>query len=670
MSLLDWIIFLGPILVLAVSVCYAQKYVQSVTDFLAAGRTAGRYLLTSASGLAGFGLITLVVGSQVFYHSGWAVNWWNSGVLIVTTVLALSGFVFYRFRETRALTLAQFFEMRYSRKYRIFMGAVCWLAGVINYGIFPAVGANFFICFLGLPNQLCGMPTYPLMMALFLGGACLVVIPGGQIQNMVTDTIQSIFVYGMSIAVGITILVMFDRAAFQEVLCNQPAGMSFINPFDTAEISDFNIYWILINLFLVITHYGAWQGNQGYSASGLTPHEAKMGNVLGTWRQLSITFFTMLFIMSGLAVINGSAYQDVSRGIQTYLNNNFSPAVADQMSIPMAVSAVLPLGIKGMLASVLFFLMLSTDTTYIHSWGSILIQDVVLPVYGKHISQKSHLLLLRLSLLGVAVFAFFFSLLYQQSEYLQMFQMLTGVIFGAGAGCAILGGLYWKRATNAAVWSATVIGVILALGNIFLLDTRCWSVIREWLLCYFPDSVILLAAENRCPINGAYLSLITTLAAQTVFIIVSFATCREPFNLERMLHRGKYAVLSDAVQYSSCRIPWYKRLFLGFDEEFTLSDKIISLSVSIWSYGWGAAFLVISTWNVLGYLFPDYISMWSDDWWFNYFWINLWITIIFTPITAVWMTWGSVRDLFCMFKLLKNNREQVQDDGYVESTNE
>lgn len=80
MSLLDWIIFSGPILVLAVSVCHAQKYVRSVTDFLAAGRTAGRYLLTSASGLAGFGLITLVVGSQVFYHSGWAVNWWNSGV--------------------------------------------------------------------------------------------------------------------------------------------------------------------------------------------------------------------------------------------------------------------------------------------------------------------------------------------------------------------------------------------------------------------------------------------------------------------------------------------------------------------------------------------------------------------------------------------------------------
>lgn len=666
MSLLDWIIFVSPILVVIVSVCYTQKYMRSVTDFLAASRTAGRYLLTSANGLAGFGLITLVVGAQIFYHSGWAVGWWNSIVVLVTTILALSGFVFYRFRETRALTLAEFFEMRYSRKFRIFMGAICWLSGVINYGIFPAVGASFFICFLGLPEQLCGIPTYPLLMALFLGMSCLIVTLGGQIQNMVTDSIQAIFVYAMSITIGITILVMFDRAAFQEVLCRQPAGMSFINPFDTAKISDFNIFWILINLFMVITHYGSWQGNQGYAAAALTPHEAKMGNILGTWRQLSITFFSTLVILGGLVVINGSAYQDISISVKTFLNNNFSPAVADQMSIPMAISVVLPLGIKGLLASVLFFLMLSTDTTYIHSWGSILVQDVVLPIYGKRISPKIHLLLLRLSLFGVAVFAFLFSLLYQQSEYLQMFQMLTGAIFGAGAGCAILGGLYWKRATNTAAWCAALTGVILALGNIFLLDARCWGVIREWLLEYFPDSMVLLAAENRCPINGAYLSLITTLAAQTVFIIVSFATCREPFNLERMLHRGEYAVQSDAVQYSSCRIPWYKRLFLGFDEEFTLSDKIISLSVSIWSYGWGAAFLVISMWNVLGYLFPDCIGMWPDDWWFGYFWINLWATVILTPVTVVWMTWGSIRDLYRMFKLLKNNREQVLDDGYVE----
>ena len=36
--------------------------------------------------------------------------------------VAISGWVIYRFRETRALTLAQFFEVRYSKKFRLFMG--------------------------------------------------------------------------------------------------------------------------------------------------------------------------------------------------------------------------------------------------------------------------------------------------------------------------------------------------------------------------------------------------------------------------------------------------------------------------------------------------------------------------------------------------------------------
>ncbi|MDD3155508.1 MAG: hypothetical protein PHS41_11635, partial [Victivallaceae bacterium] len=409
MSWIDWVILLVPILLIFVAVGYTQKYVRSVADFLAAGRTGGRYLLTSANGLAGMGLITLVAYSQKFHHAGWAIDWWNNGYLMIAAVLSLSGFVYYRFRETRAMTLAQFFQMRYDRGYRIVMGGICWFSGVLNFGIFPAIGARFFICFLGLPEQVGGIPTYPLMMLIFLGGACVIAVSGGQVQNMVTDTIQALFVYAMCVIVAITVLLIFSRAEFKEALLSQPEGCSFINPFDTAKIADFNFWFFLINLYFAIGTYGSWQGNQGYAASALNPHEAKMGNILATWRQISITLFNLTFALGALTVLVATKYQGEAQGIMRHLTALLPPAIADQMSMPMALSAILPVGIKGMFAAVLFFFMLSTDTTYIHRWGSILVQDVILPIYGKKVSQRVHLLLLRGALLFVAAFALCFS---------------------------------------------------------------------------------------------------------------------------------------------------------------------------------------------------------------------------------------------------------------------
>ncbi len=669
MTILDWGMLVIPLLFLATSVFYTKRHMRSVTDFLAAGRTARRYLLTSANGLAGYGLITLVAGTQVFYHAGWAVSWWNNAATFVLAVLCISGYVTYRFRETRALTMGQYFEMRFSRKYRIFMGVICWLSGIINYGIFPAVAANFFITFLRLPPTLCGISTFPLLMFLFLGGALLIAATGGQIQNIVSDTIQSIFCYGMSIAVAITILLLLDKAAFHEVLTSQPAGESYINPFDTAGVKDLNFWWIMINIYGCISGYGAWQGNQGYAVSALTPHEAKMGGILSTWRMISVAFFAMMLSLGGLTVAKAAAFTEISQEATAYLSQNFIPATADQMTLTTCLAAILPVGIKGMLVAVMFFLMLSTDTSYLHSWGSILVQDVIIPTYGKRIPQKTHLWLIRLSMVLVALFAFCFSTFYRQSEYIQLFQMLTGCIFAAGAGCAILGGLYWKKGTTQGVWAASLLGVCISLGNVVLLDARGWHAVREFLLSFFPQNQTLLEAVDRCPVNAAILSFSTTVLAQITFVLVSLCTCKKDYNLDKLLHRGQYAdqdtLARQEEEKKDKAIPWHVRFFLGFDQEFTLSDKVVALSVSLWTYGWAAAFFLITLWNVLAYFLPG-ISQWSPEWWFNYFWFFLLANLVLAPVTALWMAWGSIRDIFFMFKLLKTRKTDETDDGMVD----
>ena len=664
MTWIDWCILLVPIVVIGILLSKTQKYCRTTADFLVGGRTGGRYLLTAANGVAGVGLISLVAVGQRFYHSGWTYEWWGLGMTVVGAVLTMSGFVFYRYRETRAMTLAQFFEMRYSRKFRIVMGFICYLSGIINFGIFPAVGANFFICFLGLPPALLGIPTYPLLMVLFLGGACLVTVSGGQIQNMMTDTVQALLLYTMCVVLSIAVVCIFSVNDFREALCNRPNGMSFINPFDTAGISDFNFWFFLINIFFCIANCGAWQGNQGYAASAINPHEAKMGNILGTWRWISLDVFTLAFCLGGAAVLFSKSYETQASELTAYLGSFLSPAVVDQMQMPMALSGMLPIGLKGIFAAVLFFLMLSTDTTYIHSWGVIFVQDVILPIYGKEISRKNHLRLLRGSVLFVAFFGFMFSLLYKQSEYINMFQMLTGVIFSAGAGCAIIGGLYWKRATVAGAWAAMIVGTFISFLFVLLLDVRCWTFCRKMLLTIFPENESLLSAVDKCPLNGAWLAFIATIIAQIAFITVSLCTYKKTYNLDKLLHRGKYSD-GEKVIVKKEPISIFKRLFLGFDEEFTLRDKIISVTVACWVFGWGAFFIVVTTWNVIGYLFPNpIVKMWPEEWWFNYLMIFFWIHLILGPITAVWLTWGGIKDLLKMYALLRENKHS-EDDGYV-----
>src|SRR5215213_9548020 len=192
MQWIDWLLVVIPIaFVLAVAV-YTRRFVHSVADFLAAGRCAGRYLLANARGEADSGLANTMSKFEVILVSGFVLNFWEKVSIPALLLVGITGFVVYRFRETRAMTLAQFFEMRYSRRFRLFMGGLAFLSGILNYGIFPAVSARFFVYFLDLPRtvDVAGLFKMPTTAAIMLGYLTLTVFMitiGGQVTLMITD---------------------------------------------------------------------------------------------------------------------------------------------------------------------------------------------------------------------------------------------------------------------------------------------------------------------------------------------------------------------------------------------------------------------------------------------------------------------------------------------------
>ena len=193
MHFIDWAIVALALFGMVYSVSFSSGLMKSVTDFLSAGRTAGRYLISVSSGIAGLGAISVVMFLEMGYVAGFSLAWWGLSQGIIILMLTMSGWVIYRFRSTRCLTLAQFFEKRYSRRFRIFTGLVAFLAGIINFGIFPAVGAQFFISFCGLPDSFAGLPVYPLVMIILLSVSLYFVYTGGQIAVIIADFFQGIF---------------------------------------------------------------------------------------------------------------------------------------------------------------------------------------------------------------------------------------------------------------------------------------------------------------------------------------------------------------------------------------------------------------------------------------------------------------------------------------------
>ncbi len=470
MHWIDWSITFALLAFILAAAVYTNRYVISVADFLAANRTAGRYLLCISSGIAGLGAITVVAMFEMYYSAGFTAAWWGLMMAPLWLVMALSGWVTYRYRETRVLTLAQFFEVRYSKPLRIFAGIILWISGIVNFGIFPAVGARFFIYFCGLPETVpyLGLSTFAAVMAFLLIISLFFVFLGGQIAVMITDFFQGMFCNVVFLAILVAIFCIFDWATIVDTLKTAPADASMLHPFHTSKLEGFNVFYFLISAFVTVYGFRAWQGSQGYFWSPKTPHEAKMAGILGEWRGLVLLLVITLLPIGAYVVMHHPGHAHVTAEINRVLDGIDNEAIRTQMTVPVALAKSLPVGIVGLLCAVMLAAFISTHDTYLHSWGSIFVQDVILPFRKKPFTVKQHLLLLRLSIAFVAVFIFFWSLLFRQNDYILMFFAITGAIWLGGAGSVIIGGLYWKRGTTGGAWAALIVGAVIAVGGIIL----------------------------------------------------------------------------------------------------------------------------------------------------------------------------------------------------------
>ena len=317
MHFVDWLIMVVPFAAVLGLAIYAKRYARDVVDFLAAGRVAGRYVMCVGDVAAALSVITLVANCEQVYKAGSAMGFWNMINLPLGMFLALGGYCTYRWRASRALSFGQFVEMRYSKPLRIFCAVLRNFSEMITNAIGPAIAANFFIYFLGLPHRVMlfqgtrfavNLPCFSIIVGISLTFATIAIWPAGRISLLVTDTIQALLSYPIFVIIAGYIFFNFNwSTAMQPVMMDRVPGESFLNPFDIAKLRDFNLFALGVTIMATILQRASWFGNDTTN-SGRTPHEQKMAGVLGTWRNGFAYTMIGLVTLLIITVMNHEAF--------------------------------------------------------------------------------------------------------------------------------------------------------------------------------------------------------------------------------------------------------------------------------------------------------------------------------------------------------------------------
>ncbi|MBE6362387.1 MAG: sodium:panthothenate symporter [Lentisphaerae bacterium] len=749
-SPLDWMIILIPVAFVLFMGWYSRRYVVQVSDFLSAGRLCGRYLISVADIANGLSIIGLVAYVEVHYRTGFALTFWQNLTMPLGVVLSLTGFVTYRFRETKAMSFGQYIEMRYSRKLRIFASALRSTSEVLANMIMPAVAGRFFIYYFGLPQYftICGIefPTFNALIILCLTMAIGIICMGGTLALVITDSIQGMFCYPiMAIFVGFMLYKFSWNDQIVPVLTDRVANQSFLDPYDISELRDFNLFFVGVTLITTVVNRGAWTG-AGNSTSAKSPHEQKMASLLGTYRGSLTSIFYILIAVALIAYFNhkdfakqakevrdtiservadglfhAEKHQELRKKVvdamhqkapiihtvgvekplseeanldtvylaevKSAIDNNTldTPEVNagmyqqfrtlyHQMMTAVGMRHMLPPGLSGLFCLLMIMAMISTDDTRIFSAALTITQDVVMPFIKKPLTPEQHMWVIRAVAIGVGVVFYFGSTLMSQLDYINLF-VSTMTTMWVGAGAMVMLGLYTRFGTTAGAWSSLLTGCCMALGYIgmkqYWTDFYAFLNNMGWLEGFtaviqgfskpFEPIIVWRVNPYKCFVNAYEFNLIATLTSLVIYLVVSKLTCKEPFNLDRMLHRGKYNLDKHNQEKSAWTLKTVLGKLIGVTPEYTFWDRVVAYSIFVYSiiYRFLGTFVIIVIWNIF--------QKWPLEWWSGYFLVtSLLVPGAITVIVAFWFGIGSVIDMRQLFRDLKTRKINFLDNGQVE----
>ena len=472
------VLFFGSMIGIGI---YCRKHATDVNGFVLGGRSVGPWLTAFAYGTSYFSAVVFVgYAGQFGWKYGIAATWAGIGNAIIGSLLAWAVLG----RRTRVMTqhlgsstMPQFFEARFQSKSLkiaasaiIFIFLIPYTASLYN-GLSRLFGMAFHI-------------DYSVCVIAMAVLTAIYVIVGGYMATAINDFIQ-----GMIMLVGIIaviVAVLNGHGGFQEAIHK----LSQVT--DTA-VSDTS------------GAFTSFFGPEPISLLGVV-----LLTSLGTWGlpQMVQKFYA---IKSEKAISKGMIISTVFALVVAggcYFLGGFGRLYGDQIDLAKeGYDAIIPTMLKPLspfLIAVVVILVLSASMSTLSSLvltsSSTLTLDFIKGTLMKDMKEKKQLLVMRILIAVFIAISVVIAIIQYQSNVTFIAQLM-GISWGALAGAFLapfLLGLYWKRATAAAVWASFGFSTVVMLANMVaknLFPPILQSPINAGVFCMFAGFIIVFAVS-------------------------------------------------------------------------------------------------------------------------------------------------------------------------------
>lgn len=410
------------LLVTMVAGLMVRKYVGKVEQFLVAGREMDVYLGIASLAATEFGIVTCMYTAQNGYEKGFAGA--TPGILMAVAMAAVgfTGFVIEPLRNSGVMTIPELLEKKFGGRIRWAAGVVIVLGGLLNMGVFLRTGGQFLVLVAGL-----NVKYLEIMMTALLVGVAVYTILGGMLSVLVTDFLQ--FVVMSAGLILVTILILMNVG--WENLVNTVEthyGAGGFNPFVNPTMG---WQYVLFNLMLNTAAVLTWQT---IIARVLAAKDTRTGRKVYTRTSF---FFVCRFLIPGVWGIAALA--------------TLGPVANTLEAMPSYLSTAVPAGLMGILIAAMLAADMSTDSSYMLTWCSVIYNDIMAPLRKKPWSEKKGLFWNRSIIAFIGIFLLLYGLWYPLKGDLWTYLGVTGTIYLASISVLLIACCYWKRANS---WGA------------------------------------------------------------------------------------------------------------------------------------------------------------------------------------------------------------------------